>query len=102
MDKEKQIEEMAKDICKLSKMPLPIISEYLINMGYCKINKNEIVISKEEYEIKQEVLQGLNCCVEFLCGECPYKKYDSVDYPFRCVNKLMKDLKEQIIDKKGV
>lgn len=51
---------------------------------------------------EQEVLKGLNCCVEFLCGECPYKKYDSKNYSLRCVNKLLNDLKEQIIDKKGV
>lgn len=60
MDKEKQIEEMMKDICRLSKMPPPMIeglgewsdtiSEYLINVGYRKITENEVVISKKEYE----------------------------------------------------
>ncbi len=65
-NKEKQIEEMMKDICRLSKMPSPMIeglgewsdtiSEYLINVGYRKINENEVVISNEE---KQKLLKEM-------------------------------------------
>lgn len=66
MDKEKQIKEMVKDIYRLSKMPPPMIeglgewsdtiSEYLINVGYRKINDNEVVISKKEYKnLKKEL-----------------------------------------------
>jgi hypothetical protein len=40
----------------------------------------------------EETLKGLNCCSEFLCGECPYKAYDSQDYVMRCTHKLIVDL----------
>ena len=41
-----------------------------------------------------EILKGLECCAEFICDECPYKKYESKDYPLRCIHKLIVDLKE--------
>lgn len=41
-----------------------------------------------------EILKGLDCCADFMCGECPYKKYESKEYPLRCIHKLMVDLKE--------
>lgn len=60
MDKEKQIEEIAINICKGCKPRTKcentnctmsnIVAEYLYNAGYRKINDNKIVISKEEYE----------------------------------------------------
>ena len=46
---------------------------------------------------KEEVLKGLECCTEFLCGECPYKEYDSKDYLLRCTHMLLVDLKNIII-----
>ena len=46
---------------------------------------------------KEEVLKGLECCTEFLCGECPYKEYDSKDYLLRCTHMLLVGLKNIII-----
>ena len=43
---------------------------------------------------KEEITKGLNCCSEFLCGECPYKIYHSHDYPIKCIHRLMVDLNE--------
>ena len=42
----------------------------------------------------EEIEKGIKCCNEFLCGECPYKKYDdkSKIYTIRCMHKLMKDI----------
>ncbi len=55
MDREKQIEEIAKDIkdsllLHFDKTILyPYLAQDLNNKGYRKINENEIVISKEEF-----------------------------------------------------
>ena len=44
---------------------------------------------------KEEIEQGMKCCNEFLCGECPYEKYDdkvSKQYIMRCIHMLMQDI----------
>lgn len=46
---------------------------------------------------KDEILKGIECCAEFLCGECPYKKYDIKDKPLACVHKLMLDIHDKLI-----
>lgn len=60
MDKEKQIEEMMKDIgrgCAAlvyggcdDKTCRMCLAKHFLKQGYCKITENEVVISKEEYE----------------------------------------------------
>ena len=49
MDKEKQIEEMALDIIRSAGLGVEDKAKYLIEQGYRKINENEVVISKAEY-----------------------------------------------------
>ena len=46
---------------------------------------------------KREILRGIECCAEFLCGECPYEKYDIKDKPLACVHKLMLDIQNKLI-----
>ena len=41
---------------------------------------------------EEEIERGLECCTEFLCGECPYQKYESKDYPIRCMRMLVNDV----------
>ena len=44
---------------------------------------------------KEEIEQGMKCCNEFLCGECPYDKYDdkvSKQYTMRCIHMLIQDI----------
>lgn len=43
---------------------------------------------------KEEIELGMKCCNEFLCGECPYKKFDDKKsgYTLRCIHKLMGDI----------
>lgn len=44
---------------------------------------------------REETEQGMKCCNEFLCGECPYEKYDdkvSMQYTMRCMHILMQDI----------
>lgn len=42
---------------------------------------------------KEQIEDGLKCCNEFLCGECPYQPYDDkYEYTFRCIHMLMKDI----------
>lgn len=41
---------------------------------------------------RDKAIKGLQCCSEFLCGECPYNIYENKDYPLRCVYKMMEDL----------
>lgn len=45
---------------------------------------------------KDKIINGVKCCAEFLCGECPYEKYDHPDYKLQCVHKLIKDIKKGI------
>ena len=44
---------------------------------------------------REEIEQGMKCCNEFLCGKCPYEKYDdkeSHQYIIRCIHMLMQDI----------
>ena len=44
---------------------------------------------------REEIEQGMKCCNEFLCGECPYEKYDdkeSHQYIMRCIHMLIQDI----------
>ena len=41
---------------------------------------------------RKEIEQGMKCCNEFLCGECPYEKYDDNQYTMRCIHMLMQDI----------
>lgn len=41
---------------------------------------------------KEEIELGIKCCEDFICGECPYEKYDDGHYKLRCVHILMKDI----------
>jgi hypothetical protein len=41
---------------------------------------------------KEEILKGLKCCVDYECSECPYQKFDHVDYKLRCMHMLIVDL----------
>ena len=43
---------------------------------------------------KGEIELGMKCCSEFLCGECPYEKFNdkTSEYTLRCIHKLMGDI----------
>ena len=41
---------------------------------------------------KDKILLALKCCSEFYCDDCPYQKYESKDYPLRCIHKFTVDL----------
>ena len=46
---------------------------------------------------KEDIELGMKCCNEFLCGECPYEKFDDKknhEYILRCIHTLMKDINE--------
>lgn len=43
---------------------------------------------------KEEILKGIECCAEYLCGECPYQKYESTQYLLKCNTALMRDINE--------
>ena len=68
-DKQKQIEEMMKDIRELSKMPPPmiegleewsdVISEYLVKQGWVKSPENVIVHIQEELETERAKLDQI-------------------------------------------
>ena len=73
IDKEKQIEEMAKDWCKYRlcreyccrpyeqkacSLEMRYVNK-LIELGYEKITETEVVISKEEYERLQSTINRL-------------------------------------------
>ena len=40
----------------------------------------------------KEIEKGLECCAEFLCGECPYQKFDHIDYKLQCIHMLIVDV----------
>lgn len=41
---------------------------------------------------KQKVLKGLECCADYMCGECPYQKYESKEHILKCIHLLLQDL----------
>lgn len=47
---------------------------------------------------KEDTLKGLECCSEFLCGECPYERFEDKtgQYTIRCLHKLTNDLFEML------
>ena len=57
-------------------------------------------MNKIRHMTREEILKGLECCSEFLCGECPYKIYQHVDYKLRCNYRLISDL-NTMFNKKG-
>lgn len=48
--------------------------------------------------MKEEIKQALECCAEFICDECPYKKYDTdmETYPLKCSHRLIMDLYKEL------
>lgn len=50
MDKQKQIEEMAKDIVRMAGLGVYEKAEYLYDAGYRKIPENVVVLTREELE----------------------------------------------------
>lgn len=47
---------------------------------------------------KEDILKGIECCAEFLCGECPYQKYDdpAKGYTLRCIHTLLVDINDLV------
>lgn len=43
---------------------------------------------------REEILKSIDCCSEFLCGECPYSKYEDSRHILKCNHRLMSDIKE--------
>lgn len=39
-----------------------------------------------------KIFEGLDCCKEFLCGECPYNYLNDKIYTMKCIHELIKDL----------
>lgn len=49
---------------------------------------------------KKDAEQGLKCCREFLCGECPYNIIEGIPdaINLKCIRYLMNDLYEYMIE----
>ena len=45
---------------------------------------------------REKVIEAVNCCAEFYCGECPYNIYEdpSDRLSLRCIRMLMEDIKK--------
>jgi hypothetical protein len=43
---------------------------------------------------KEETLKGLECCADFMCKDCPYRKFSDQTYTIRCMHRLMVDLQK--------
>lgn len=44
---------------------------------------------------REDIELGMKCCNEFLCGECPYEKFDDKKghtYTMRCIHRLIQDI----------
>lgn len=48
---------------------------------------------------RSKAIKGLKCCAEFLCGECPYSKYQHIEYKLQCSYKMHQDLAEVLESK---
>lgn len=51
--------------------------------------------------MNKELEKALECCSKFLCDECPYQKYDSHNYPIRCIHILVVDVYKEIKEKEN-
>lgn len=40
--------------------------------------------------------KSIASCAEFLCSQCPYNRYESIDYKLKCIHKLMVDIDADI------
>lgn len=97
-DKEKKIEEMAKEMCNvckaieetcyMKKQPCSLIrdeAKVLYEQGYRKLPENSVVLSREEYNKKKKHLQNV---------------LELSSFQFENVVKENEKLKEQLKDKK--
>ena len=52
---------------------------------------------------EEQIWQGIKCCAEFLCNECPYNIYEdpSRTYTLRCIAKLHNDLYPYVAELRG-
>ena len=41
---------------------------------------------------EEDILKGIECCAEYMCGECPYQRFEHKDYKMRCIHMLMEDI----------
>lgn len=48
-----------------------------------------------------KAIKGLVCCVNLLCDECPYVKYENIEHQFQCARIMHKDLFEVLFIYKG-
>lgn len=96
MDKEKQIEEMARIIMYCPFIDVDSQAKALYEKGYRKINENEIVISKEEYE---ELLKLQKTYVEDLTYARTSFEEEKEDFKLNYDNHI-KNL-EKIIDRQS-
>lgn len=48
---------------------------------------------------KEQVLESLAACADFCCGECHYKKFESKQYTWRCIHKLIVDVNTLFTEK---
>lgn len=47
--------------------------------------------------MKKELEKALECCAEFLCKECPYRKYDGgTRMLLKCSHKMIVDLYNEL------
>lgn len=53
---------------------------------------------KKKMRTNEQIEKGIECCVEFLCGECPYENIQGLPdhINLRCMNTLMKDIEKYI------
>ena len=53
---------------------------------------------EKKARINKQIEKDIECCVEFLCGECPYENIQGLPdhINLRCMNTLMKDVQKYI------
>ena len=45
---------------------------------------------------RDKLFKGVECCANFLCGECPYGELQHKTYKERCMHQMLEDLNEWI------
>ena len=90
MTREEFIKDLTRTLCLNYDMPEEFatgLAEFLYDEDYRKIDTSS------------NQIKGLECCANFECDDCPYKKYSHTDYKFRCNYKLIAELKNMLIPK---
>ena len=78
MDKQKQIEEMSRELREIQPLFYASIAEQLYNAGYRKIPENAVVLNVSEYVRLKSIVENIDRVIKQKCKETAEKIFKSL------------------------